>query len=99
MANSRGWRYPENFRRIAVERFECCENIKPDGEFHMLDFEGPDNGAHGFLARILHSSDGLKDNSADQVLSLMTEAGFADPKKVGHCSMRLAHIAYYRAIT
>jgi hypothetical protein len=28
MANSRGWRYPENFRRIAVERFKCCENIE-----------------------------------------------------------------------
>jgi predicted RNase H-like nuclease (RuvC/YqgF family) len=28
MANSRGWRYPENFRRTAVERFKCCENIE-----------------------------------------------------------------------
>jgi hypothetical protein len=28
MANSRGWRYPENFRRMAVERFKCCENIE-----------------------------------------------------------------------
>jgi hypothetical protein len=28
MANSRGWRYPENFRRMAVDRFKCCENIE-----------------------------------------------------------------------
>jgi len=42
--------------------------LKPGGEFHMLDFEGPDNGAHGFLARLLHSSDCLKDNSEDRVL-------------------------------
>ena len=24
---SRRWRYPEDFRRMAVERFKCCENI------------------------------------------------------------------------
>ena len=28
MANRRGWRYPEGFRRTAVERFKCCENIE-----------------------------------------------------------------------
>ena len=28
MANGRGWRYPENFRRMAVERFKNCENIE-----------------------------------------------------------------------
>ena len=28
MPNRRGWRYPENFRRAAVERFKCCENIE-----------------------------------------------------------------------
>jgi transposase-like protein len=26
--NRRGWRYPESFRRTAVERFKCCENIE-----------------------------------------------------------------------
>jgi transposase-like protein len=28
MANRRGWRYPEDFRRAAVERFKNCENIE-----------------------------------------------------------------------
>jgi transposase-like protein len=28
MANGRRWRYPEIFRRMAVERFKCCENIE-----------------------------------------------------------------------
>lgn len=28
MAHGRGWRYPEDFRRKAVERFKCCENIE-----------------------------------------------------------------------
>ena len=28
MANGRAWRYPEDFRRMAVERFKMCENIE-----------------------------------------------------------------------
>ena len=28
MANGRAWRYPEDFRRMAVERFTKCENIE-----------------------------------------------------------------------
>jgi predicted RNase H-like nuclease (RuvC/YqgF family) len=28
MAHGRGWRYPENFCRTAVERFKCCENVE-----------------------------------------------------------------------
>ncbi len=72
--------------------------LKPGGEFHMLDFEGPENGAHGFLARLLHSSNRLKDNSESRVLSFMTEARLTDPKKVADRTMLFGHIAYYRAI-
>jgi ubiquinone/menaquinone biosynthesis C-methylase UbiE len=72
--------------------------LKPGGEFHMLDFEGPEKAAHGLLARLLHSSDRLKDNSESRVLSFMTEAGFADPKKIGSRAMLFGNIAYYRAI-
>jgi len=28
MINRQGWRYPESFRRTAVERFKVCENIE-----------------------------------------------------------------------
>ena len=72
--------------------------LKPGGEFHMLDFEGPEHGAHGFLARFLHSSDRLKDNSESRVLGFMKEAGFVEPKKVANRTMLFGHIAYYRAI-
>jgi len=71
--------------------------LKPDGEFHMLDFEGPHDGAHGFLTHVLHSSHRLEDNSESRVLSLMAQAGLADPKKVGRRAMLFGHIAYYRA--
>jgi hypothetical protein len=28
MVSRRGWRHSEDFRRAAVERFKCCENVK-----------------------------------------------------------------------
>jgi len=71
--------------------------LKAGGEFYMLDFEGREDGAHGFLARLLHSSDRMKDNSESRVLSVMRQAGFADPKKVGRRRMLLGGVAYYRA--
>lgn len=71
--------------------------LKPGGEFHMLDFEGPEDGAHGFLANLIHSTDRLEDNSENRLLSLMTQAGLADPKKVGRRAMLFGRIAYYRA--
>ena len=27
MTNRSVWRYPENFRQTAMERFKCCENV------------------------------------------------------------------------
>lgn len=71
--------------------------LKPGGEFHMLDFEGQEKGGAHALARLLHSSKRLKDNSESRVLSLMAQAGFANPIKVGRRAMPFGHIAYYRA--
>ena len=70
--------------------------LKPGGQFHMLDFEGP-HGAHSFLARLLHASERLKDNDEDRVLTLMAQAGFDDGKKVGRRSMMMGAVAYYSA--
>ena len=71
--------------------------LKPGGYLHLLDFGGPEVSPDGFLARWLHSSHRLTDNSADRVLTLMRQAGFADPKKVGDRVMRFLRIAYYQA--
>jgi len=71
--------------------------LKAGGEFYMLDFEGPEDGAHGFLAHLLHSSDRMKDNSESRVLGLMSQAGFADSKKIVRRPMLFGGVAYYRA--
>ena len=71
--------------------------LGPGGEFHMMDFEGPEDGKHGFLGRLLHSGHRLKDNSENRVLTLMREAAFRDPRRVDRRAMLLGHVAYYRA--
>lgn len=71
--------------------------LKADGELHMLDFEGPEDGSHSFLAHLLHSNERLKDNSEGAVVSLMRRCGFADAQKVGRRTMLFGGAAYYRA--
>jgi ubiquinone/menaquinone biosynthesis C-methylase UbiE len=72
--------------------------LKPGCSFHMLDFGGPEGGAHGILTRLLHSHERLKDNTVDHVLGLMTRAGFAEVKNVGQRAMLFGRIAYYAAV-
>jgi len=72
--------------------------LKSGGEFHLLDFEGPEKGAHRSLARLLHSSNRLKDNAESRILSFMTDAGFANPKKVAGRALFFGYIAYYQAV-
>jgi len=76
---------------------EARRVLSPGGEFHMLDFEGPEHGMHSFLARIFHASERLKDNSEARVISLMNESGFSGAKRVGGRRMLFGDVAYYRA--
>ena len=71
--------------------------LKPGGRFHMLDFDGPTTGRAGFLARHIHSSPQLRDNTEDRVLGLMSAAGFRDPRVVGRRVTRLTRMSYYEA--
>lgn len=63
----------------------------------MLDFGGPESSADGFLARLLHSSHRLRDNAESRILTLMSQAGFADPRKVSHRAISFGRVAYYQA--
>ena len=67
--------------------------------FHMVDFAGPEVHAHGPLARLLHSSHRLKDNSDSRILALMKKAGFVNATKVMDGSMFFGRlrIGYYQA--
>jgi ubiquinone/menaquinone biosynthesis C-methylase UbiE len=73
--------------------------LRPGGVFTLLDFGGPESGETGFLARVIHSSHHLRDNSEDRILALMSQAGFADPKKVRQGTILFGRVRtnYYQA--
>jgi ubiquinone/menaquinone biosynthesis C-methylase UbiE len=73
--------------------------LRAGGVFALLDFGGPESGEYGFLARLIHSSHHLVDNSEDRILALMRQAGFADPMKVGQGTMLFGRVRtnYYQA--
>jgi SAM-dependent methyltransferase len=73
--------------------------LRPGGVFSLLDFDGPQSGDNGFLPRLIHSSDHLRDNSEEQILALMNQAGFAGPKKVSQGAMLFGRVRtnYYQA--
>jgi len=64
--------------------------LKPGGKLHLLDFEGPADHAHGFLARLFHSHEQLIDNSESEVVGLMRQSGFTDAQKTtaARCCLR-----------
>jgi ubiquinone/menaquinone biosynthesis C-methylase UbiE len=72
--------------------------LKPGGEFHLADFEGPGDHKQGFIRRLLLSHAHLKDNSAANIIALMNDAGFAGAAKVGRRNKLFGGVAYYKAV-
>jgi ubiquinone/menaquinone biosynthesis C-methylase UbiE len=68
------------------------------GSLHLLDFGGGTAPTDGFLARLLHRTDRLRDNSGDGILTLMREAGLAESAEVAHRVLPIrVRVAYYQA--
>jgi ubiquinone/menaquinone biosynthesis C-methylase UbiE len=72
--------------------------LAPGGSFHLLDFTPPEANRLGLLTRYFHSSEQLKDNSAERILGLMNQAGFVSCEKVREGTMLfgILPIAYYQ---
>lgn len=72
--------------------------LAPGGSLHLLDFERA-RQSDGFLARWLHSSHHLDDNSEGRILALMRNTGFVGSRKVlsGTLLFGLLRLGYYRA--
>jgi ubiquinone/menaquinone biosynthesis C-methylase UbiE len=56
--------------------------LKPVGAFYLLDFEVSETGSEHGLFRMFHSSERLRDNSEERILTLMRDAGFSGSKKI-----------------
>jgi ubiquinone/menaquinone biosynthesis C-methylase UbiE len=71
--------------------------LKPGARLHLMDFVKADSISAGRIARWLHSSPRLKDNSDQRILNLMREAGLSDPRRVGGRALLIGDIAYFQA--
>lgn len=71
--------------------------LKPGGSLHLLDFGGSEPSPKSFVARLLHFRHRLEGNFGGRILTLMSEAGFAEVKEVSHGSTLLGPITYYQA--
>ena len=78
---------------------EARRVLKPGGSLHLLDFGGEQVRSDGFLTRLHHRSESLRDNFGDRIPTLMREAGFADPTEVAHRVTIAGRLTYYRAST
>lgn len=72
--------------------------LKPGGRLHLLDFVQPEANHASAIARLMHSSHRLEDNTEARVLSYMSDAGLADPGTIRRAKMFFVlNLAYYRA--
>ncbi len=71
--------------------------LRPGSSLHLVDFGGEKMRSDGFLARLSHRSDRLRDNFGDRIPTLMREAGFATPTEIAHRVTIIGRITYYRA--
>jgi ubiquinone/menaquinone biosynthesis C-methylase UbiE len=76
---------------------EARRVLKPSGSLHLLDFGGAKARSDGFIARLLHRSELLRDNFRDRIPTFMREAGFADRTEVAHQITIFGRVTYYRA--
>ena len=73
--------------------------LMPKGSFHMLDFAGSEASDYGPLPRLFHSSDHLRDNSEERILTMMNRVGLFSCEKVMEGAMLFGslRLKYYRA--
>ena len=71
--------------------------LKTSGSLHLLDFGGAKVPSDGFVARLQHRTERLRDNFGDRIPTLMRKAGFADPTEVTHRVTIIGRFTYYCA--
>ena len=71
--------------------------LKPGGSLHLLDFVEPGRHSHNPLARWLHTSEQMQDNTQERILSSMSEAGLLDSRPVALDERLFGRIVYYRS--
>src|SRR5919112_1649778 len=75
---------------------EARRVLKPNASLHLVDFGGAKVRSDGFIGRLQHRSERLRDNFGDRIPTLMRKVGFAVPTEVAH-RVTIGRVTYYRA--
>ncbi len=84
--------------KLATMR-EVRRVLKPGGSVHLLDFEQEGSHSHNPLARWLHSSERMQDNTREQILNWMREADLFEPRVVDSDQPIFGKVVYFAAGT
>lgn len=76
---------------------EARRVTRPGGSLHVLDFGGAHSRRDGVVARLLHSSETIRDNYEGRIPILMGDAGFVDASEIAHRATLFGRLAFYRA--
>jgi ubiquinone/menaquinone biosynthesis C-methylase UbiE len=71
--------------------------LRPGGRLEFLDLASPNQHAHGFLSRLIHSHAQMKDNVDQRILQLMQAAGFSAASKTGERGVLFGTVAFFEA--
>jgi ubiquinone/menaquinone biosynthesis C-methylase UbiE len=83
--------------KLATMR-EVRRVLKPAGSLHLLDFEQEGPHGHNPLARWLHSTERMQDNTREQILGWMRDAGFREVRVVDSDQPIFGKIVYFVAL-
>ena len=71
--------------------------LRPGGRLEFLDLGSPKSHGHGFLSRLIHSHQQMKDNVDQKIVQLMLAAGFAAATKLGDRHLLFGTVAFFQA--
>jgi ubiquinone/menaquinone biosynthesis C-methylase UbiE len=73
--------------------------LKPRGHLLLVDFDTQESHKKQALGKVLHSHAHIKDNTEEQIVTLMTQAGFTGAKRIAERRIffGIAQAGYYRA--
>lgn len=71
--------------------------LRPGGRLEFLDLASPNAHAHGFLSRLIHSHQQMKDNVDERIVELMQAAGFVTARKLRERSVIFGTVAFFQA--
>jgi len=84
--------------KLATMR-EVRRILKPGGSLHLLDLAHQGTHGHNPLARWLHSTERMQDNTCVQILNWMSDAGFVEARVVDSDQPIFGKIVYFAART